>query len=1197
MPALFRLTILPYLQAWNGNTRTLQLNVVLYPIGDPRNSLTAGLGVAGPAIADASITLRANLSRSVSQLPMATAVDTTIDLPLVMPDNRIEVFDGLDAALQPTLAELPSTWSSTTTISKYLTRSYREAFAFTQPRTSRALIDDSFRCMLNCPPPVMPLPHPPAERTWAEVFAIALRVPPIMRRAGLLHTVEVVLPDSTFYSSGGWLFFTLAPDSDYADAAGSPGFVRSYATRIPALDALHARPVFTAVLFPVFADPFAASAQSAKYDTVFPEAITFDDGFAKIVHSTQLRGMEHLDEDGSGPPPVLDLGVQFGWDDEDVLIGQNRQMSLEPDGSDPADAPRGVNGYRVDVRRQGETNWTSLSAVHTDHLRAGPFDAGVFDGELRTEVHPRRIYDRWWLPAYFASWTGGSMVVDTSDDKALRGHPAPTEPLFQPAGLETPLRYGERYEFRVRMVDGSGGGPGLGEAPASEGEAPIAAMHFRRFLPPKKLRLIDQTTNENGTTIVLERPRIDYPAAVFAGIPDAVPRLRAIYDANQVSGEIPQDMALPDPDAAFAEIRVMVRPPAFDREGSTGGWREIYTTWRPFDEDPAAQLVITGTFVDVAQLTDLDLSGQTGSMGSQTGPLLLPTARDIRLELRAAGRNDLTYFANDRARRSAPLLIDLFGIASSEADFFVDLDPPTTLRSVFLRHDPVAQDAAPSSIQAQNDPAPVLVARLAAAAGLVVAEKSLVGRPGERVVFSCNGLKHRVSPDGGTLTLTHISELANLWINVLRIEINRDWTWKGAASPAFTLLRRLQHVPVGAVRIEDLNTLELPHSVSTTAVRNGPQRERTVLVFLDAFPAPQWNGLPYQLSLRYTVRAHLRNQEAPSRITETMLPVAAPPRQLPQLVSAGYALSPYATDQQYSGTAPRKRMLWFEMAQPLENPRDAYFVRVLAHSPDPLLLARSEPAADPPAEAKSPLDPEWARVIVPGQADDFAGLATMQRMMPAEGSDRHFLVPLPPGTSAGSPELFGFYSYEIRVGHDAGTPESPFWSTAQGRFGPTLIIEGVQHPVPAFFCIGSRVEDGILASAPYAQPFYNGANVLPAPPNTEIWVALYVQVHQADKATMRNVQLDIRRAAPNPNPDPTFSGRRPELMAETRWTNLVLRDLLAQFGLSPKTPLSVIAIELLPEPNGGFNDPLGGDLGEVRILRTSPLSPVKTVCC
>jgi hypothetical protein len=82
--------------------------------------------------------------------------------------------------------------------------------------------------------------------------------------------------------------------------------------------------------------------------------------------------------------------------------------------------------------------------------------------------------------------------------------------------------------------------------------------------------------------------------------------------------------------------------------------------------------------------------------------------------------------------------------------------------------------AAPSSIQAQNDPAPVLVARLAAAAGLVVAEKSLVGRPGERVVFSCNGLKHRVSPDGGTLTLTHISELANLWINVLRIEINRD---------------------------------------------------------------------------------------------------------------------------------------------------------------------------------------------------------------------------------------------------------------------------------------------------------------------------------------------------------------------------------------------------------------------------------------
>ena len=363
MPGLFRLTILPYLQTWDRGTRTLTVNVVLYPIGDPRQSLTAGFGVDGPAIADASIVLRANLSHPAGQLPMHTAVDATIDLPLIMPAGRGELFDSLAAVFEPTGIELPTVLSAGTTLSKYLTLGYRNAFAFIRPRTPRALIDNSFRCMLGCPPPVMHAPHPAPARTWAEVFAIALRVPPVMRRAGLLHTVQVALPDDHFYSSGGWLFFTLSPDSDYADAAGLAGFARSYATRVPALDTAHARPVFTAVLFPVFANPAAASAQSAKYDSVFPEAITFDDGFCKIVHATQLKGMEHLDEDGSGPPPVLEQGVQLGWDDEDVLIGQNRQMGLEPDGSDPADAPRGVGRlsrgrapsgrYRLDVAQRG----------------------------------------------------------------------------------------------------------------------------------------------------------------------------------------------------------------------------------------------------------------------------------------------------------------------------------------------------------------------------------------------------------------------------------------------------------------------------------------------------------------------------------------------------------------------------------------------------------------------------------------------------------------------------------------------------------------------------------------------------------------------------------------------------------------------------------------------------------------------------
>lgn len=1197
MPGIYRLTLLPYLQSWDTGTRTVRLNVVTYPVGDPRRPLTDGLGVSGPAIADASLVLRANLSRAVDQLPLLTSVDATRDLPLPPPAGRRAVFDAFYDVYHPVAPEPAPVRTAANTLSKYLTRSYRDSFAFVRPRTPLALTDDSFRCMLRCPPPARPPPPGPRDPSWAEVFANILRVPPLMRRAGLLYTLDVPLPADDFYQDGGWLFFTLAPTSDYASAVGLPNFVRSFATRVPPLSVARPRPVFTAVLFPVFPDATAAAAVAARYDTVFPEAISFDDGFAKIVHAVQPRGMDHLDEDGSGPPPVADQGVQLGWDDEDVLIGQNRQIGLEPDGSEPAEAPRGVAGYRVDVRPLGGGAWTSLSAVHTDHVKAGTFDAGPFDGELRTEVHPRRIYDKVWLPAYFASWTGGSMVVDTYDDKALRGVPTPTEPPFTPVGVDaTPLRYGRSYEFRVRMADGTGGGPAVGEAPFREGEAPIARLHFRRFLPPKRVRLLSQETTAAGTKLQLERPRIDYPAAVFAGIPDAIPRLRAIYDANVAAGAAVHDVALPDPDADYVELRVMVRPPTFDRDGTQDGWRELYTTYRAFDSDPAAPLTVTGTFVDVAQLEDLDLSGQLGTPGTQTGPLVLPTARDVRLELRAVGRNDLTYFANERARRSAPIATELHGIAKLEAGFFRPLDPTRTLRSVFLRNEPQADRATPATIQAQNDPSPVLVERLAAAVGLVAQGSSLVAPPGQRVVFGCTGLKHRVSPEGGTLTLTHVSELANIWINVLRLEINRDWTWKGGASPMATFRRTLRFHPGGPTRTEDLSTLNLPHTVSTSALDGEPERDRIVLVYLDAFSAPLWHDRPYELAVHYDVKARLENLETPATAAETVLPVTTPPKQVPQIVSAGHALSSYATDESYAATGPRARMLWFEMAEPPADPRDAYFVRVIAHTPDPLLLARAEPAADPVSEPKSPLDPELARVIVPGQADDFAGLATMQRLIPADGSDRHYLVPLPPGTSAGSPELFGFYSYELRVGHDAGTPSSPFWSTAQGRFGPALILEGVQHPPPTLPCVASRVSGSVVASAPYAQPFYDGANVLPNPPNTEIWIALYVQVHQADKATLRNIQLDVRRGY-TPEQRRIGRGRPRERMAEVRWTDSELRSLLAALGLDERAPLSVLAVELLPEPNGGFREPLGGDLGDVRILRTSPLAPIQSVCC
>jgi hypothetical protein len=47
--------------------------------------------------------------------------------------------------------------------------------------------------------------------------------------------------------------------------------------------------------------------------------------------------------------------------------------------------------------------------------------------------------------------------------------------------------------------------------------------------------------------------------------------------------------------------------------------------------------------------------------------------------------------------------------------------------------------------------------------------------------------------------------------------------------------------------------------------------------------------------------------------------------------------------------------------------------------------------------------------------------------------------------------------------------------------------------------------------------------------------------------------------------------------------------------LPRRIALSALAVELLPEIESK-PDPLGADLGRVRILRTSPLIPVPEVC-
>jgi hypothetical protein len=69
------------------------------------------------------------------------------------------------------------------------------------------------------------------------------------------------------------------------------------------------------------------------------------------------------------------------------------------------------------------------------------------------------------------------------------------------------------------------------------------------------------------------------------------------------------------------------------------------------------------------------------------------------------------------------------------------------------------------------------------------------------------------------------------------------------------------------------------------------------------------------------------------------------------------------------------------------------------------------------------------------------------------------------------------------------------------------------------------------------------------------------------------------------------------IQAHGLWQQNEVIALLKDLGLPGDTPLSILGVELLPEPNGTFSDPLGGNLGQVRILRTSALYPVGDLCC
>ncbi|MGB8464778.1 MAG: hypothetical protein WCE49_07535, partial [Terrimicrobiaceae bacterium] len=435
---------------------------------------------------------------------------------------------------------------------------------------------------------------------------------------------------------------------------------------------------------------------------------------------------------------------------------------------------------------------------------------------------------------------------------------------------------------------------------------------------------------------------------------------------------------------------------------------------------------------------------------------------------------------------------------------------------------------------------------------------------------------------------------------------------------------------------------------------------------------------------------HAADKDADEHLDIT-LPITTPPAQVPKIASAGIALSPYVRNEKYSASDPRRRFLWIEFTEPVKDPQDTYFARVLAYASDQLISDNRPELLAALEEPALPVDPEPIRVIIEGAANDLSGLTAMQPMEKANDSDVHYLLPLPPGLHANADEMFGFFTYEFRLGHYRDLREElearkMVWTTAQGRFGRPLRATGIQHPAPTLTCAVDRDESKLWINAPYAAAVFDGKNVTADPPRTQLWCLLYAQARQADNLDSRNILLDDKQLdwrleiedVPDRNrflqyddlqrktlrnltirnfkDDLNYAGfagvyklaevEKSNMDATRRgtvaWSNSEVSQLLALFGLPEDSPLSVLVVEFLPVITNiydavsrldqqGVNDnlkaapshpnvpspgiaaqriqqtqaqqdiesqsPASGQLGQRRILRTSPLTEVPFVCC
>jgi hypothetical protein len=598
--------------------------------------------------------------------------------------------------------------------------------------------------------------------------------------------------------AGGWLYVELDPAGPVQPLI--PDAVRRYAARLPALADNAGRPVFGAVLFPV------GLTGAGSYDAALAEAAVYDDGFAKIMHAAQAVTADAASSGHNRLKPATDAGMDLGWDDEQVTMWLNRQVEGLSARLDPTvkavEAPLGVSGYRVDVRLPDDAAggaWESLClafSVDANGARAllqfppPPADAvfsADFEDELAVEPTPVRALHAAdglaWLPQHFARWQDGSLVAnDTTLFQLACATPrnADGDPMAVPPstyGAPTPavrLRYGNRYEFRCRLADLTGGGPTSLDDASNPAPRPIATARFLRHVPPKSVRLETDIprpapgapTPAVSTVSIIDvwRPLIGYPELVFAGIDDPAVVTQLLASAAAARGAL-DGVGVNDPDVTRLRISVQVRAPAHDPGPDglrDGDFRELYAAevdFPPFDAgdvfDPGAPISLTLEYVDQADIARLvePIPGVTA--------LPVPRARDVRLRFTPICGDKPDYFGSVAVQQGLTVDVQTRSPAESEAGIFVPRPDELDLNGILLQ------------------PAPDMMNRLADQLDLA-ANGLTWPATGRACVFAASAALAYAVRRRGSLTFAAEGELLGHCLAAVQLELDRDWTWTGS---------------------------------------------------------------------------------------------------------------------------------------------------------------------------------------------------------------------------------------------------------------------------------------------------------------------------------------------------------------------------------------------------------------------------------